>query len=158
MKKLFLAIFLCSFFINSNAQKANILYYMPDSVEVLINEHISSQKSNSNFYFILESIGKDTFRINVCQYFNKEKKRVEDWIFSTKRKVVINRNSYPLLLDYDYMFSTLNPLRVGYYGDRANKIVRQLPIIHCFSIKFTKFYILSNANKPIQYANKQIGE
>lgn len=155
MQKLFSVTIFTFLWIYSNAQKSSILYYLPDSVEVKVNDYISKQKHNPNFYFMLESVNKDTFRVNVCQYQNKEKRRLENWIFLTRRKVVICKSNYPLLLDYDYKFSTLDTLRVGSYGDRANKIVRQLPIAHCFSVKFTKYYILDSADKPIGFANKQ---
>lgn len=155
MKKLLSIITLLFFWIYSNAQKSSILYYLPDSVEIQVSEYVSKQKHKPNFYFKLESSSKDTFNLIVCQYQEKEKKYLANWIFLTNRKVVIANSRYPLLLDYDYMFSTFDTLRVGTYGDRANKIVRQLSIANCFSIRFTKFYILDSANKPIGYANKQ---
>lgn len=158
MQKLFSIIIFLFLWLFSNGQKSDILYYLPDSVEVRVNDYISKQKRNSNFYFILESVSTDTFKVSVCQYQAYDKNSLEGWIFLTKRKVVICKNSYPLLLDYDYMFSTLDTVRVGNYGDRANKIVRQLPIAHCFNIRFTKFYILDSSNKPIGYANKQRGD
>lgn len=156
MKKLISILLFLILSFCSCAQKSNILYYLPDSVEVRVKDFISKQKHSSNFYFMLESINKDTFRVSVCQYQAKEKKNLERWIFLTKRRVIVCKDDYPLLLDYDYIFSTLDTLKVGYCGDRANKIVRQLPIAHCFNIKFTKFFILDSANKPVGYANKQM--
>ncbi len=141
--------------IHVNAQTTDILYYLPDSVEMKVYDYTSKQKSNTKFYFILRSTGKDTFSVSVCQYYEKDKKFLERWVFITKRKVVINKDIYPLLFDYDYIFSTNDTSRVGVYGNRANKLARLLPIVHCFNVKFTKYYILDNANKPIGYANKQ---
>jgi hypothetical protein len=153
----FLFVFSWSLFlgISLNAQTSEILFYLPDSVEMKVYSYISLQKSNAKFYCILRSEGRDTFSVSVCQYQEKDRKKLESWVFITKRRVVINRCSYPLLLDYDYRFSTPDSSNVGVYGDRANKLTRLLPIAHCFNVKFTKFYILNNENKPIGYANKQ---
>ena len=155
MKKLLSILILLFFGICSDAQKSSILYYLPDSVEIQVNQYISKQQNKPNFYFKLKSDTKDTFNLVVCQFKGKEKKYLESWIFLTNRKVVVSKGRYPLLLDYDYKFSTLDTLRVGSYGDRANKIVRHIAISHCYSIKFTKYYILDSNNKAIGYANRQ---
>lgn len=158
MRYLFVLCWFLFLGVHVNAQKADILYYLPDSVEMKVYEYTSKQKSNGKFYCVLRSAGQDTFSVSVCQYYEKDKKRLERWIFITKRKVVINKYRYPLLLDYDYTFSTIDSSKVGVYGDRANKLVRLLPIAHCFNVKFTKYYILDNENKPLGYANKQYRE
>lgn len=153
-----LSIALLFLFIGNNvsAQKSSILYYLPDSVEIKVNNYIKEQKLNSrHIYLFLENANKDTFRINLCQYQKKNKKRDEFWISLTNRKVVIDKNRYPILLDYDYKFSTIDTLRAGVYGDRANNRTKYFPIYHCFSITFTDFYILDDKSKPIGYANKQ---
>ena len=153
----FLFVFSWSVFlgISLNAQSSDILFYLPDSVEINVHNYISLQKSNAKFYCILRSEGRDTFSVSVCQYQEKDRKNLESWVFITKRRVVINKWSYPLIFDYDYRFSTLNSSNEGVYGDRVNKLIRLLPIAHCFNVKFTKFYILNDENKPIGYANKQ---
>jgi hypothetical protein len=155
MQKQILSICLLLLCITSIAQQKSINYYLPDSVEVKIFDEVKLLSNNKKFYCVLENIGKDTFLLSVCQYQLKDKKRLESWVFSTNRKVVIKDRSYPLLLDYDYKFSTLDTLKVGKFGDRANKITKQLPILHCYSVKFTKYYILDNQNISIGYANKQ---
>lgn len=158
MRYIFLLCCLLFLGIYVNAQSTDILYYLPDSVEMKVYDYTSKQRSNTKFYCMLSSAGKDTFSVSVCQYYEKDKKNMEGWIFMTKRKVVIKKYKYPLLLDYDYTFSTIDSSKVGVYGDRANKLVRLLPIAHCFNVKFTKYYILDNANKPLGYANKQYKE
>jgi hypothetical protein len=140
--------------IYANAQSADILYYLPDSVEIKVNEYTAKQKMGTKFYCMLRFVGADTFNISVCQYNEKDKKYLERWIFVSNRKVIVNKFKYPLVLDYDYKFSTINSSRVGVYGDRADKIVRIFPITHCFNLTFTKYYILSNG-KPIGFANAQ---
>jgi len=155
MKNLFILFCFLVFGVYLNAQTTDIFYYLPDSVEIKISDYVSKQKSNIRFYCFLRSAGKDTFNISVCQYTEKDKKYLEKWVFKSKRKVVIENNNYPLLLDYDYQFATTDSSKIGVYGDRANSLVRLLPIFHCFNMTFTKYFILDNAKKPIGYANKQ---
>lgn len=54
---------------------------------------------------------------------------------------------------YDYKFSTTDYSKIGAYRDRANNLVRLLPITHGFNKPFTTYYILSSANEPIGYSN-----
>lgn len=152
-----LVLFQCMLFLGNYiyAQNTDILYYLPDSVEIKVHEYSLKQQEGAKFYCVLRSVGKDTFNLSVCRYTENEKKNLEKWVYQTKRKVVVNDHNYPLLLDYDYMFSTIKQGRIGVYGDRADRIVRIIPILHCFNIKFTKFYILDEANKPVGFSNKQ---
>lgn len=141
--------------IGVNAQRTEILYYMPDSVEIRIHNYVSKQRKSNDFYCFLEYAGRDTLNLKICMYSKREKKNLESWIFQTNRKVVINKYNYPLILDYDYMFSSLDSMRVGAYGNRNSKLAKILPIFHCYSVKFTKYYILNSENRPIGRANKQ---
>lgn len=143
------------FYTSSYSQKPKILYYLPDSVEVRISDYISSQKEQKNYYCVLEHLNQDTSQVFVCGYSSKEKKGVENWVLNTNRFIVAGNKKLPLIFSYDYMYSPLNPSKVGEYGSRSKKITRQIPIIHSYRIKFTKYYILDENNNPSGFSNYQ---
>jgi hypothetical protein len=158
LKYFFGAILICTLDTSCYAQQPKILYYLPDSVEVRINQYLVSQKSGKNYYCILERLDKDTTQIYVSDYTSKGKRYTESWVFNTNRFVEISNRKLPLILDYDYLYSTLDTSKVGKYGQRSIDIVRQMPIIHSFKIKYTKYYILNESNKPIGFSNYQSKE
>ena len=143
------------FYMCSYSQKPKILYYLPDSVEVRINDYILSQKEHKNYYCVLEHLNQDTSQVFVCGYFSKQKKGIETWVLKTNRFIVVGDKKLPLIFSYDYMYSPLNLAKVGDYGSRSKKITRQIPIIHSYRVKFTKYYILDENNIPSGFSNYQ---
>jgi len=119
-------------------EKDSITYVFPDNVEMKLYERIKEIPSfdSYNFEFYLQSIEKDTFRLSFTYYSGL----IDNfWAKNTNRFILINDKKYPLILDYDSMFSTKNSKEVGEFGKRDDGFVlRSLFIYKGYNIKFTK--------------------
>jgi hypothetical protein len=125
-------------------ENKEILYILPDNVETALNKHIEHiiKKKELDVYFTLNRMSKDKYKIDVTFYSPKKEKQLTYWIRVTNRYVVINKEKYPLLLDYDYNFSTKKPHCIGKYGEREGNIQRTIVIHEGYSVLFNKFGII----------------
>lgn len=117
-----------------------ILYILPDNVETTLNKYLERtiKKQESHVYFVLNRMSKDKYKINVAFYSPENEKQLIYWIRVTNRYVVVNKDKYPLLLDYDYEFSTKKPHCIGKYGEREGGILKTMPIYEGYSVLFNK--------------------
>lgn len=127
----------------SNARSQNsekILYMLPDDVEIQVNDYVTRMNNQKKylFYFVLNKKPDATYRLNSVHYVNKRKKDIIYWVKSTNRYLVVNKKIFPLLLDYDYVFSTRKPSKIGNFGEREGQILKTMPIHEGFFIDFDK--------------------
>ena len=117
-----------------------ILYMLPDDVEVQASNYIKrvSKQQEYLFYFVLNKKPDTTYRLDIVHYKAESSKGLIYWVKSTNRHVVVNQERYPLLLDYDYLFSTKQPSNIGNYGEREGQILITMPIHVGFYIDFNK--------------------
>lgn len=117
-----------------------ILYVVPDDVEVQVNKYIERVKKQKEYliYFVLSKKSDAAFRLDVVSYKEINKENVIYWVKSTNRYVVINQDKYPLLLDYDYVFSTKQPSNIGNFGEREGYILKTMPINEGYHIDFNR--------------------
>ena len=145
--------FLLVLFLNScsetNSQElGKIVYIFPDEVEISVSNYIDSLREKGNVFIFLK-LGKkseNTYYLHVSYCSLENKESLIFWVNSTNRYAVIRNSYYPLLLDYDYDFSTKTPLSIGNYGERAGQILRTMPIYDGYSIMFTKKGITTNTD------------
>lgn len=110
----------------------SILYIFPDIVEKKLDYYISSSKAgDSNLFFVLENAGDNKYRIFVSSYTKSDY-----WENVSKRYGVVNETRYPLLFDYDYIFSTPRPSHIGTFGERDKQILKYRVILDGYSITF----------------------
>lgn len=110
----------------------SILYIFPDIVERRLDHYISSHTNeDSNLFFVLENAGDNKYRIFISTYTNSDY-----WENVSKRYGVVNQNRYPLLFDYDYIFSTPKPSQIGAFGGRDDQILKYRVILDGYSITF----------------------
>jgi len=124
--------------------KDSIIYILPDRVEQKLYEQVKNidPDGNFNFEFYLESKDKGKFRIT----FTYKDQLNNYWTNNTNRFVLINKKKYPLIFDYDSLFSTSKPKELGEYGHREGSILRSLFIYEGYNLTFDKTgeYILEN--------------
>lgn len=121
-----------------------IRYIFPDELETTLYDYIQKInvkrdceivltlcKSENGYYEVYVNCHEitDTPLIDAAD---------NQWAKSTHRYVVINENEYPLLLDYDYAFSTKRPAEIGTYGSRDCQVLRTIPVNDGYRVKFTK--------------------
>lgn len=118
-------------------EKDSIIYIFPDKVEQKLYEQIKKVISleSFNFKFYLQTISKDEFRI--AYSYEKEPSK-NYWINNTNRFILIKNEKYPLILDYDSLFSTNNPKDIGEYGHREGYVLKSLFLFDGYNITFDK--------------------
>lgn len=126
-----------SFFTSVNGEeKDSIIYYLPDSVEIIINDYLQSWEYDTiKFECIMKQDGK-LYELIVCQY--NDKNYISE---NTNRYVIINNRRIPVYFDYDIEF-WLKEEQVKNLGEFGNRFGGLLPkrkiLFHCFSIKFNR--------------------
>lgn len=131
--------------ISCNAQKkGDITYLLPDDVEVELNEHLS-QSSGFNYMVLFGS--KEHYELFVINDDEYSKRPYGNFITATNRNVLVNGKSYPLLLDYDFNFSTTDIVNIGEFGKRDGMVKKVQSIFHGYSIKFTNKGIINKVPK-----------
>lgn len=125
-----------------------IIYIFPDEVEVKLYNYIKKTekkqqkvvltlyKSDAGIYTVFVNFHKVLDNTSIASTSDK-------WVKITNRYVVINDMEYPLLLDYDYQFSTSKPSEIGEYGSRNGQVMRTMSINHGFFVRFSGSKILS---------------
>ena len=135
MKKLILIV-LISIVSHTAYSQCNdtIVYIMPDSVEVYLDKMIKYYNSQGyyDFSFYLDA----TFYLYYVNnskvkngdhnedyiyglYVSKDKGKQNFWVKNSSRFILVNDKKYPLELDYDRVFSTLDGFKtLGEFGHR----------------------------------------
>jgi hypothetical protein len=117
--------------------KNDIIYLLPDSVEILVNNYMHKFIHESNFYCILKESNR-IYELSVCSYKEKEKVNIPKYVLITNRKVLIGEIFIPIILDYDLKFGTVSDVsKLGSIGNREGYYKRQTIISHSPSIFFT---------------------
>lgn len=102
--KFFLSLLLIIISYRSQAQ--DILYFLPDSVEVILFNQIQVNKKiipNSVFVFLEKN--NDTYTVKLGNYDEGyDQKEIINLIHSCNRKAVINQYRIPILFDTDIAF------------------------------------------------------
>jgi hypothetical protein len=127
------------FYFAGYAQDRKITYFLPDSVEVHINNLLlRSLKLNNNkeYYFLLKEDTSRVYNLTVIPFDINIKTEVSNWVSATNRYALINGRLYPLLFDYDFTFSTPDPNNVGSFGHRDGNIRKLHLIAHSYTIYF----------------------
>jgi hypothetical protein len=139
MKKIIvvLILFVCCHF-SVVAQSHKILYILPDSVELRINRYIlNTIQQEQKLYFLLKKDTLGIYNLTVIPFVpNDNRSDVSAWVKVTNRHILIDKESYPLLLDYDFTFSTSNPSDIGELGHREGNIRKMHLIAHRYTIYF----------------------
>lgn len=138
MKFIFVIVFLLEGFYVMSQTGKKIIYVLPDSVEVLISEHINSDnKRNSNFFCFLQK--RSEYNIVTIISYKRDRKLLTDWVVNSNRYVIINNRYLPVLIDYDFEFGTIQPDSIGAFGSRDDGYVKRMKFIaHDYSITFKR--------------------
>jgi len=143
--KLFINLFLLISIVSCKAQqKGDVTYLLPDDVEVELNTHLS-KSSGFNYMVLFDS--EDYYELFVINDNEYAERPYGSFITATNRNILVNDKSYPLLLDYDFNFSTTDTVNIGEFGKRDGMVKKVQPIFHGYSIKFTNKGIVNQAPK-----------
>lgn len=145
MKKSIAILVYTLFFLSAKSQdKKNIIYILPDSVEVTIDNYIHKFASLDTAvkYFGILSYKKDSdcIEILIQSYSTKSKDLIADWTTSSNRVIIVDKNELPVLFDYDFCFGLSDRKNIGKIGQREGVASRIFHIPHhylsiIFSIK-----------------------
>ncbi|WP_407033032.1 hypothetical protein [Polluticaenibacter yanchengensis] len=138
--RIILSLLLVLFAFKANAQDSKIIYILPDSVELLLfNKTTEDSVDCSKILYYLEKVKDDTMQITLIQFDkNKKTKSFASQLgMLTNRVVQIADKSYPLIFDYDFIFSTPNNKDIGTIGKREGYILKSMLLTHGYSIIFT---------------------
>ncbi|MCS4167740.1 hypothetical protein [Sphingobacterium sp. BIGb0116] len=117
-----------------------ILYVFPDSVERILEQHLSKYSLNNDKERVyLDLAGNDEFyRLTIGTYFVDRDDDLTRWIKASNRLGLVNTKKYPLLIDVDFDFGAPEETALGTFGKREGKVKRTRVLMHGFSVKFTK--------------------
>ena len=65
-----------------------------------------------------------------------EKKNILKWVLQSNRYVIVNKKSYPLVLDYDLKFGSIDNNNIGNFGVRDGQVKKASLIIDGTTIYF----------------------
>ncbi|WP_126972911.1 hypothetical protein [Gynurincola endophyticus] len=141
MYKILITVFLFLYTDIANAQKGKFIkYYFPDSIEILINTHLSSKNQRSDIKNICLKLDSedDLYRLIIIENIDV-KSSTFYWKKRTNRFAVINSNLIPLIFDLDEKFSAPFPQTFGNYGKREGEIRKVSIIYHGPIIYFNSY-------------------
>lgn len=140
MKKIvviLLFIFCCYTNVNSQTRDS-IIYIFPDKVEHKLFQYIQNDNKHRDcpYSFFLETEGVDAYRVFVsCNAKESE----NFWVKNTNRFVIIKDKFYPLVVDYDSLFSTNKPNEIGKYGRREGFVWRTYFLNEGYNLSFDRY-------------------
>lgn len=140
MRKIFILsilFILCQFTVNAQSQK--ISYVFPDSVELRLNKYISNynkKKPNKELYFLIKKDTSGVYNLTVIPISSGSDSIVVSWLKSTNRYALIDKESYPVVFDYDFALGTPTINDIGSIGQREGNVKRMELIAHRFTIYF----------------------
>jgi len=138
MKK-YIIIFLVGLTFRSYSQ-SGIKYFVPDTVEILLEKQVRSFKNNikdEKVYFLLGKENDNTYHLSLIRdKSNQIDNMTAKLLKSNNRCIVIDQEQYPLIFDYDFTFGTPKETQIGEFGKREGNIVRSNMLFHGYSIYF----------------------
>jgi hypothetical protein len=153
MKNIYLSAFFVLIYSFCNSQtKDEIVYILPDSVEIIINNYVKAckEKNIDNFYLILEK-KEMNYEITIASYNESEKNNISKYVLKSKRKAIICNELIPIVFDYDFKFGTTTPFKeLGAIGSREGYYKRQALIRHSPSILFDEYGKILNCEFSIK--------
>lgn len=137
MRNIFIVAFiLCHFAGYSQGNK--ITYILPDSVEVRIYNHLQKvlrTRNDNKYYFFLRKDTVGAYSLTIVPFKDNDQTQDKNWANCTNRYALVNGNLYPILLDYDFTFSTPDQ-DVGSLGHRDGNIRKLNLLAHGYTIHF----------------------
>ncbi|PUZ19328.1 hypothetical protein GA0116948_1297 [Chitinophaga costaii] len=121
------------------AQSQKIWYILPDSVEVRLNRYILTsipKQEVQKLFFLLKRDSLNSYNITVIPLTHNTDLNIIRWVEDSNRYVLVNKNLYPLLLDYDFIFGTPEYNNIGEFGQREGSIKKIYLIPHRYTIYF----------------------
>jgi hypothetical protein len=141
MKKIAFILFL-SLGLKGYSQSSNVVYIIPDSVEVAIERQITYLKVDTTktlVYFLLEKDDEGIYSLSLFLDIMKQQKELAGKLLKpTNRVLLINKNKYPLMFDYDFRFGTPKEDQIGTFGRREGNVLRSVLLFHGYTIYFNK--------------------
>jgi hypothetical protein len=137
MRNIFIVILILCHFLG-HAQGRKIMYIFPDSVEVRIYNHMQKElkaKQDNKHYFFLRQDTIGLYSLTIVPFKDSDQTQILSWVNGTNRYALVNDTSYPILLDYDFRFSTPD-LRTGDFGHRDGNIRKLHLLAHGYTIYF----------------------
>lgn len=138
MKK-YIIIFLVGLTFRSYSQ-SGIKYFVPDTVEILLEKQVRSFKNNikdEKVYFLLGKENDNTYHLSLIRdKSNQIDNMIAKLLKSNNRCIVIDQEQYPLIFDYDFTFGTPKETQIGEFGQREGNMVRSNMLFHGYSIYF----------------------
>jgi len=124
MKKYFFLFVSILIITKIKAQTDTIMYILPDKVEVCASNYLENCLTrNSTYYFYFHlSIKNDNYTIAIIPYLKGN--NIVEWVNKTNRKLVVGKILYPIIFDYDVLFSTTCNSNIGISGKREGFIKR----------------------------------
>lgn len=124
------------------SQSSNVVYIIPDSVEVAIEKQITYLKVDTTktlVYFLLEKDDEGIYSLSLFIDIMKQQKELAGKLLKpTNRLLLINKNKYPLMFDYDFTFGTPKEDQTGTFGKREGNVLRSALLFHGYTIYFNK--------------------
>ncbi|MDR3009525.1 MAG: hypothetical protein LBV59_16440 [Sphingobacterium sp.] len=126
--------------ISSNAATQEILYVFPETVEKIVDQHLSKYKLNEDkerVYLTLDR-NAEIYTLTISTYFVDRDDDLTWWIKGSNRVGLVNTKKYPLLLDMDFDFGAPDRKAVGKFGERNGQVKRMRVLLHGFYVEFSK--------------------
>ncbi len=133
-------LFLIGCGITSNAVAQEILYVFPETVEKILDQHLSKYKLNEDkerVYLTLDR-NAEIYTLTISTYFVDRDDDLTRWIKGSNRMGLVNTKKFPLLFDIDFDFGTPDTKVVGNFGEREGQVRRMRVLLHGFYVKFNK--------------------
>ncbi len=137
MRSIFIGVFIL-FHFAGYTQGSEITYILPDSVEVRIYNHMLKRQNankDSKHYFFLKRDTEEAYSLTIIPFKKSDQTKDINWVNSSNRYILIEKQLYPLLLDYDFIFSTPD-LNVGDFRSRDGNIRKLHLLAHGYTIFF----------------------
>lgn len=88
--------------VNKNSNDLGIPYILPGAVQKLLVENIANKKDS--VYFLIGKVDSESYEISVLEYINSTP--YIKWINNTNRFIYLKGEFYPVIFDFDALFST----------------------------------------------------
>ncbi|MBV6429834.1 MAG: hypothetical protein KIPDCIKN_04410 [Haliscomenobacter sp.] len=126
--------FLTGNFVQAQSRDS-ILYIFSDQVERKIFSRIEKYPDDYSFIIWLSEPKKNLFSVDIMAYLTRDGFSIE-WHNASNRYAVINQYRVPILLDFDFKFSTRDSQNISSFGKRDENIKRTLLMTHSRLIYF----------------------
>jgi len=126
--------------ITSNAVAQEILYVFPETVEKILDQHLSKYKLNvdkERIYLTLDR-NAEIYTLTISTYFMDRDDDIHRWVKGSNRMGLVNTKKFPLLFDIDFDFGAPDTKAVGNFGEREGQVKRMRVLLHGFYVKFNQ--------------------